>query len=98
MGSWGYGPYDNDTAGDLTDTVLSPLLDKFTSKDHLEARAAISLFFEFHKLRGWTLDQEHREAAVERLTRILKDKKFVNDWSKPDVFRLSVEKEIRSLL
>lgn len=97
MGAWGHGPLDNDDAGDLTDTLLSPLLKKFNSRYELEARAAIYMFVQIHKIRGWKLDYEHKEAAIARLTQILNDKQWIDDWTSPATITRLLKKEISEI-
>jgi len=105
MGAWGYGPFDNDDAGDFY-TKGDPLPTRGALEKALrsvqtprgrhyhadEARAAAILV-----AVARSSDAKLKNLAVTALEQIKDDKSWVENWEKPDLMREELALEIESL-
>ncbi len=55
------------------------------------------MFMQIHKIRGWKLDFEHKQAALNKLTSMLEDEKFINSWTSPATIKRLLKKEISEI-
>lgn len=102
MGSWGTGPFDNDTAGDMAasftkyiDAVINAKPAR-ASDHYAAARAAVQFILAAHGtdiLGGPSL-----RPALQALRRIRADDEWLEEWSTPQGIRLSLDKEIDRVL
>ena len=102
MGSWGYGPYDNDNAADwfcnLDTTGIYVFIEKgLNSNCYQEQRAAAWMVQRLAETAYvYSIDKidEHRKLAVEKLQAMLKDSEWINDWRNPDKIVSEIKKQI----
>lgn len=105
MGSWGYGPYDNDSAADwfygLEDTGLYDLIERgLNSNDYHEQRAAAWLVQRL-AITAYVYDinkmDDHRKLAVEKLQTILNDQMWIDTWRDTDEIIAELKQQIHEI-
>lgn len=106
MGSWSYGPIDNDTAADwLGDTMDKSKLPKRienglkSRKYPNKVRAAAFLLEKvgYVYMYDVRLLDKHLKLAVERLGEILDDGDWIATWSRSGEIKKSLRKQISTL-
>jgi len=101
MGSWDYGPCDNDSAADwfykVGDIGLYDLVERgLNSENYYEQRAAAWLIqklgtafvYDVYKL------DEHKKLATSKLRSILKDQEWIDGWNDSNKIIDSIEQQI----
>ena len=103
MGSWAYGPLDNDTAADwIGDTMhkskLPKLIEKgLKSRDEAKVRAAAFLLERVGYGYDTDVLNKHLTLAISKLEEMLDDDVWLSSWKDPPEVKRSVRSQIRSL-
>ena len=100
MGTWGMGPFDNDSAADLVAKLMVPvrLAAKSPRRDvryrYEEARAAIQIIVLAHGKHGTDiLGGPSLVVCLDALTRMIADKSWLEDWNHPLEIETTMRKE-----
>ena len=101
MGSWGYGPFDNDSAGDALDGLLSTehldlfkyAKDMLDDKDPLVFRAGVELLLAALDKRFPTLISK----ALLRIEELGTDKVFLDEWDEPKKLQKAIKSQFKRL-
>ena len=101
MGAWGPGPYDNDSALDLTAQLKSKpiyavIRDGLDSKENHQIIAAASLLSSLCNAFA-NNPKGLRELAIAHIRAILNNKTWLASWNKADHHKLMLEKLLDSL-
>lgn len=95
MGTWGYGPYQNDSAVDwLADNVRERATKGLESKTPEEVRVAAALLVEY--LSKHQNVEDEAALAIERLEDLL-ESSWLDAWSDPAAAKREIRKQIRAL-
>jgi hypothetical protein len=102
MGSWGEGPFNNDSAADMLavlgrhiETAIKRKSNRAASYHYDNARAAIQILVISHGtdiLGGLSL-----QPALEALERIKADEEWIDNWRNPRAIVKQLDKEIRQV-
>lgn len=102
MGAWGYGPFDNDAAGDMVAALMKKVMPVIKVKTdaqargyYYEARVAIQFMMIAHDtdiLGGPSLD-----AAIDALARMRRDTEWLRSAREPKQFARALEKDLAAV-
>ena len=99
MGSWGFGPFDNDMASDLIIGFLKPiekaLSPRGSSYDYDEARAAVQIIALAHGRD--ILGGANMLDALEVLKRMRADDEWISGWKSPRRLKAQLDREIKQV-
>jgi hypothetical protein len=98
MGSWGYGPFDNDDAAELMLRIVEPLATEVASLHRYkynEVRAAACALLALDQA-GVYVDIETLDQAAENLQDIL-ESDWIAEWRQPATIRKRLREEIAAL-
>ena len=102
MGAWGHGPFDNDSAEELRDSVFksnNPMKEieaALNNGEEYERRAAAVIINWLSKIDGRKIRGLKRVAADE-LKKILADKEWIDGWDSPAAARAMMVRELKDL-
>jgi len=102
MGAWGYGPFDNDDAGDFLDSIkevknpMKELERAIHSYNENERRAAVAFVTFLTQFDRRSLSRI-KKIGVKALNDLLNNEDFIKDWDSPRTIKRRLKKEIKEL-
>lgn len=103
MGTWGYGPFDNDTAGDMIADIASAVSKTVDAKTDTEAQqhyqqARVAAAILASTFGTDILGGPDPEKAIRALARMRKDVEHLSSARNPMLYALAIEKQMSELL